>query len=177
VTTAARTVIDLSNRVAPAHLETVIDDLVRRRALDLGHFVTRLTLPAGLGRAPVTALRQSCAARQRDPRRGASVPEDWVWDTIARSGLPVPVRHHPVWVGGRWLELTSPTPTPGWPWSTTAPSSTGTSGGSTATAGGPADLAVDGWLLVSVTSQWSEEDLITRLAAALHQRLSQRGLH
>lgn len=166
VTTAARTVIDLSRLLSPALLGLVADDLIRRRLLEVAHLEARLAAGEPLGRHCPGVVGAVCAARRGDERRGASAAEDWVWDAIARAGLPLPVRHYPVWLAGRWVELDFAYP----PWRVALEYDSAQFHrdlrrfhGDRARA---ADLAVEDWLLLSVTAEWTEEVLVARLRRA-----------
>jgi len=173
VTTPARTVIDLSCLLSDRRLGDVLDDLIRRRYLDLPAMQARLHAAEDVGKHRLGALTRLCAARQADPRRGASPAEDWVWDTIAGAGLPLPVRHHPVWTGGRWIELDFAYPEPKVALEYDSAEFHRDIRRFHGDRRRAADLALDGWLLLSITAEWSAGDLVRRLG----QALAQHGLH
>lgn len=170
VTTPARTVIDLSSVVNAALLGAVVDDMIRRRLLSLAELEARLDNPGTLGRRRVGALGDLCVHRRRDERPGGSVAEDWVWDTISRAGLPLPQRHYPMWIAGQWRELDFAYVL----WriaieydSVEYHRDLRRFHGDRARA---AELALEGWLLLSVTAEWSEATLLDRLRRAISQR-------
>lgn len=170
VTTPVRTVIDLSGVVNAALLGAVADDLIRRRLLSVGELEARLEDPGSLGRRRPGALGDLCRRRRSDERPGGSVAEDWVFDTISRAGLPLPLRHYPVWIAGQWRELDFAYPL--WRIAIEYDSAEFHRDlrrfhGDRARA---AELALEGWLLLSVTAGWSEATLLDRLRRAISRR-------
>jgi hypothetical protein len=170
VTSAARTVIDLSRLVGPALVGRVADDLIRRRLLTLEALERRLSGAGALGRHRLGVMSALIDARHADAGRGASTAEDWVWDTIAGAGLPLPVRHHPVWVGDRWCELDFAYPR--WRIAMEYDSAEFHRDlrrfhGDRARA---SDLALENWLLLQITASWTAEKLVSRLGRAVSQR-------
>lgn len=99
VVTAARSVVDLSSRLALDRLGDVADDLVQRRSTSwpaIGAVFRDVVRPGKPGMPTLAALL--------DDRCGTSVPPDSkleraLFTALAAGGLPVPVRQ--MWLPGR----------------------------------------------------------------------------
>lgn len=169
VTSAARTVIDLSTVLDRPLLGRVADDLLRVRQLDIADLAERLRAGAPLPRLRRADLEEIILRRGHDGV-GASAPEDWVFDTIVAAGLPVPVRHHRPLVGGSLRELDCAYPElligidyDGWSVHRDAEHFHKDRDRLAA-------FQLEGWILLQVTFTWSAELLVERVRAAIDQR-------
>ncbi|HWG73843.1 MAG TPA: type IV toxin-antitoxin system AbiEi family antitoxin domain-containing protein [Acidimicrobiales bacterium] len=169
VTTPARTVIDLSSRVPESLLDRVVDDLLRRRKMTVQALAQRLDDGDPLPRHRLSVLRDLIDWRRND-HRGASVPEDWMFDAIVSVGLPPPVRHYVVDLGAEVRELDLAYPDwkigieyDGWSFHSDATHFHHDRDKS-------ARLQLEGWIVLQVTSGWTAELLVARVAAAIELR-------
>jgi very-short-patch-repair endonuclease len=94
VTTALRTLIDLSARFEDDRLLNAMEDLFRRKLVTPERLAVRLDALAKSGRPGAGRLRRLFA--ERDVAPSESVLEAKVWLLLSRSPLPRPVRQH--WV-------------------------------------------------------------------------------
>jgi very-short-patch-repair endonuclease len=111
VATMARTIMDLSSSVDPKKLGRLVDEALRRRLMTLTALhacASRLTAPAP-GRRP-QVVQALLAARVPGYDPGDSDLETRCWDALREAGVPVPVRQHPVEIGGKryWIDLAYP---------------------------------------------------------------------
>lgn len=98
------------------------------------------------------------------------MPEDWVFDTLVAAGLPVPQRHHRVILDGEVRELDLAYPEwkigieyDGW-------SVHGDASHFHRDRDRSARLQLEGWIILQVTSAWTAEILIGRIAKAIEVR-------
>lgn len=171
VTTTARTVLDLSMMVTRWLLERVVDELIRARRLRIEDLVEQLD-----GRRSLPRVRRRLLEDVITPRlergTGASPREDWVVDALLAGGLPKPARNVIVQVDGELRELDC-----AYPEELIAIEYDGL-----ATHADPRHfhsdrhkatvLQLEGWLVLQVTSDWTEEVLVQRVRAALARRRS-----
>jgi very-short-patch-repair endonuclease len=103
ITTPARTLIDLAGVLDEEALEAAVEDGLHRRLVGEQLLRRRLDDLGGSGRTGSAALRHIL------DRRGdvalESRLEVKVWRLLVRSGLPKPVRQHPVEIEGRRYRL------------------------------------------------------------------------
>ncbi len=101
VTSAARTLADLSTHLGVDGLARALDDGLRRGAVRLSamHAVA-MRFGIAPGRSP-SVMHAVLAARVPGYDPGDSELETWVWLVLREAGLPLPVRRHPVRIGGR----------------------------------------------------------------------------
>lgn len=101
VTSAARTLADLSTHLGVDGLARALDDGLRRGAVRLSamHAVA-MRFGIAPGRSP-SVMHAVLAARVPGYDPGDSELETWVWLVLREAGLQLPVRRHPVRVGGR----------------------------------------------------------------------------
>jgi len=105
VTTPERTLVDLSARMAPDQLGTILDDGLRRRLIRLdrvGACVGRLACAPGRSPATVHAL---LAERLPGYDPGDSDLETQVLRILVTAGLPPPVQQHRVRLGNRSVKI------------------------------------------------------------------------
>jgi hypothetical protein len=100
LTTPARTLIDLASVVDDEVLETAVESALQRRLVGDGYLRRRLDELAGSGRPGTRMLREILDRRGHDAALESRL-EVKVWRLIVRSGLPKPVRQHPVEIDGR----------------------------------------------------------------------------
>jgi very-short-patch-repair endonuclease len=101
VTTAARTLIDLSARMEDDRLLAAMEDAIRRRIVTPDRLAARLDALSESGRPGASRLLR--LLDERDSAASESALEAKVWLLLSRSSLPRPVRQH--WVatpGGRY---------------------------------------------------------------------------
>jgi very-short-patch-repair endonuclease len=94
VTTALRTLVDLSARLEDDRLLTAMEDLFRRKLVVPEHLAARLDALRDSGRPGAGRLQRLLAERDTAPTE--SVLEAKAWLLLSRSSLPRPVRQH--WV-------------------------------------------------------------------------------
>lgn len=95
-TSALRTVIDLSGRLAWKELGSVVDDLVRRKLLDLESLRSRVNRLRPAPGRKVRVLRAVLAARIPGYDPGESDLEARINLVLIDRGLPLPVQQHRV---------------------------------------------------------------------------------
>jgi very-short-patch-repair endonuclease len=104
ITTAARTLIDLAGVTNEETLEAALEFSLQRRLVGVRLLRRRLDELGGPGRAGAGILREIL-----DRREGSAALESRlevkVWRLLVRSGLPKPVRQHPVEIEGRRYRL------------------------------------------------------------------------
>jgi very-short-patch-repair endonuclease len=101
VATMARTIMDLSSSLDPKRLGRLVDEALRRRLMTLTALhacASRLTAPAP-GRRP-QVVQALLAARVPGYDPGDSDLETRCCDALREAGLPLPIRQHPVKIGG-----------------------------------------------------------------------------
>jgi very-short-patch-repair endonuclease len=101
VTSPARLVADLSGRLDPDALGSVVDELLRRRLGSLPRMADCIQrLGKAPGRSPAT-VHAVLSARWPGYDPGDSTLETRVLRLLAAAGLPLPKQQHPVEVDGR----------------------------------------------------------------------------
>lgn len=100
VTSAARTLADLSSILPAETLGRVVDSSLRRGLLALGELHAVHTVLAGPGRHGLAALRDVLERRPAGYRPGGSEPELDLGGLLVDAGLPAPVQQHQVVAGG-----------------------------------------------------------------------------
>lgn len=103
LTTPGRTLIDLAGVVDEETLEAAVECALRRRLVSERFLRHRLAELSGKGRPGIAVLRNILDTR--DERALESRLEVKVWRLLVRSGLPKPVRQHPVQIDGRRYRL------------------------------------------------------------------------
>jgi len=101
VTTAARTLADLSSELGEGGFGRALDEGLRRGVVSLSA-VHAVAMRFGIapGRSP-SVMHAALALRIPGYGPGDSELETWVWLILREAGLPLPVRQHPIWVRGR----------------------------------------------------------------------------
>lgn len=111
VLSAARTVVDLSTRLTPEALESMVDDMLRRGVLSLSalHAVARRLPTIAPGRSP-RAVERVLQVRTGSYHPGGSELERSVLRIIVDAGLPTPVSQFRVAIGAAvyFLDLAYP---------------------------------------------------------------------
>jgi very-short-patch-repair endonuclease len=97
ITTALRTLVDLSGRMEDDRLLAAMEDGIRRRLFTPERLAARLDALCESGRSGAGRLKR--LLEERDSAPSESVLEAKVWLLLSRSPLPRPVRQH--WVGTR----------------------------------------------------------------------------
>jgi uncharacterized protein DUF559 len=101
LTTVARTLVDLSSLLSVAQLGVITDDALRRGTLSLRELQRSVAgIPGGPGRKP-SRIRSVLAQRIERYDPGDSGLELRVLRAIVAAGLPEPVQQHEVLVAGR----------------------------------------------------------------------------
>lgn len=95
VTTLERTLIDLSGRLHPRHLEFVVDDLVAAKRLDLTELGAIVESIARRGKSGSQSLRTLLSGRIADDAGLASRLERLGLKVLADAGLPTPEVEYP----------------------------------------------------------------------------------
>jgi hypothetical protein len=107
ITTPERTIVDISARFDAKVIGRLIDDALRRKIATLGKFVEtaeRLGSAPGRSRKKMLTL---LSRRDAEVTKRESTLEDFVFESLRRFRLPVPVAQHQVLVNGRkrWIDL------------------------------------------------------------------------
>jgi predicted transcriptional regulator of viral defense system len=110
VTSAARTLADLSAVVPQWMVGLAVDDALRRKLVSM-RTLTRVAADlAGRGRRRSTVTRAVLEARQSGFDPGESEPEVRIARLLVAAGLPAPLHQHRVHVKGRTRRLDLGTP-------------------------------------------------------------------
>jgi len=166
VTTPERTLVDLSGRLAPAPLGSMLDDALRRRLVRLDRMRTCVARLAGSpGRRP--AVVQSLLAQRLpgyDP--GDSDIETRALRLLVAHGFPPPVQQYRVHIGGRTFRIDL-----AYPWWRLAIELDGWEHHRTRSAFDDdryrANLLVaNGWMLLRFTSRSSDAQILDAVGAA-----------
>lgn len=104
ITTPARTLIDLSSVLDEETLESAVEYAFRRRLAGERFLRQRLDALGGSGRPGSGMLRRILDRRCEDAALESRL-EVKVWHLFVRSGLPMPIRQHPVQIDGRRYRL------------------------------------------------------------------------
>lgn len=105
VTSAARTLCDLSTLVCAERLGQVVDDALRRKLVTLRQLKLAANELDGQGRRRCTTTRVVLGERVPGYQPGDSEPERRIARWLAEAGLPKPVLGHRVAIGNRRLRL------------------------------------------------------------------------
>jgi very-short-patch-repair endonuclease len=105
VTSAARTLCDLTACWRPSQVETAVDDSLRRRIVSLRRLKTVFVDLAHRGRRRSTVMRAILEARLPGFDPGDSPREARLVRWIVGGGLPRPVQQHQVRIGGKRYHL------------------------------------------------------------------------
>lgn len=97
VTSPVRTLMDLAGCVSEEDLEAAIECAIRRKLARASVLRERT---GGKSRAGTPAIRRILDARDHNSPALESRLEVKVWRIVVRSGLPKPVRQHPVEIAG-----------------------------------------------------------------------------
>ena len=167
VATMARTIMDLSASLDSERLGRLLDEALRRRLMTLTALhacASRLFAPAP-GRRP-QVVQALLAARVPGYDPGDSDLETRCWDTLREAGVPVPVRQHPVEIGGNryWIDLAYPheriaIELDGFDFHRSRTSFDADRARGNA-------LVLAGWQLLRFTSKTSDEEMVACIAAA-----------
>lgn len=173
----ARLLLDLSWVLSPPALSEMADELARAGHLSVSELRSYLARGDGTPahrRDHIAALLAQDATRG-GARPGLSPAEDWVFDAIVGAGLPPPVRNCRVRVAGRTFELDLAYPGlqigieyDGW----------AVHGDRTHFHRDRDRLALfqlAGWLILQVTSRWTADLVVARLAQAIALRKAAGG--
>jgi very-short-patch-repair endonuclease len=100
-----RTIADLSGRLTPTELATLLDESLRRRLTSLRRlWWVHGRLPLAPGRNP-SRLESLLCSRTPEYELLESELEERVYEAIRAAGLPLPVPQHQIVVGGRRRRL------------------------------------------------------------------------
>jgi very-short-patch-repair endonuclease len=99
ITTPARTLVDVAGVFDEEALESAVEDGLRRRLVNERLLRRRLDELGGSGRPGTGMLRRILDRRCGDAALESRL-EVKVWRLLVRSGLPKPVRQHPVQIDG-----------------------------------------------------------------------------
>jgi hypothetical protein len=105
VTSAARTLCDLSSRLGPARLGFAVDEALRRKLMTLRQFTAVASELDGQGRKRCTITRKVLEERSTGYEPGDSHPERRIAKLLVGVGLPTPKLGHQVRVNGRMFRL------------------------------------------------------------------------
>lgn len=167
VTSAARTIVDLSSRLEDSRLEAMVDEAFRRHQANpalLRRAVERL------GRAPGRSparMHRLLAFRIPGYEPGDSALETRVLRALVDAGLPAPLRNHPVASGGRTYHVDL-----AYPEAMLAIEVDGFSTHSERRAfeidrARANDLVIDGWRVIRFTSKMSDDIVVGTVQRAM----------
>lgn len=106
VTSAARTLVDVSGRVPFRRLEQAVNDALRRNLVGLEDLrACHGRVDTGPGRRATLAMRSIMAERAPGFDPGGSDRELWVMKVLSRAGLRSPVQQHRVHFSDRYYDL------------------------------------------------------------------------
>jgi very-short-patch-repair endonuclease len=108
VTTVTRTLVDLAAVVDEGALELAVEDAFRRRLtspMRLEHRLAGLLRPGRGGTARLAALLEERRSTSRSSATTGSAAEVRLERLLVRSGLPRPVRQHPIRYDGRTIRV------------------------------------------------------------------------
>jgi hypothetical protein len=170
VTSAERTIFDLSGSLAAGELGGCVDDALRRRLIRLERLRRLVEEASGRGRRPTRALRQVLADRIPGYDPGGSDSErrmDRLWD---RLGLPPAERQYAVSAGGHRyvLDRAIPDLKIGVEWNGFG--THGSRSGFDHDSDRRADLTAAGWHMVDFTSRSSPDRLVAAVTGAIAAR-------
>lgn len=167
VTTPARTLIDLSAVASPPRVSDAVDEALRLRLLTLEELRACFDVMAGRGRRRVAHFRPILDAREPGYDPGDSALEARVARWMTVSGLPAPVRQHPVLVDDRRYRIDLAYPEPriaieldGW-------ADHGTRGAFDRDRQRGNDLELAGWTVLRFTSRSARKDVVRTVRAAV----------
>jgi hypothetical protein len=100
VTSAARTLADLSSILSADGLGRLVDGCLRRGVVALADLHAAHAVLAGPGRHGLAALADALERRPQGYQPGGSKPELDVLGLLVDAGLPTPVQQHQVVAGG-----------------------------------------------------------------------------
>lgn len=165
-TSAARSLVDVAKMFDPRKLGLIVDDADRRRLLRLSDLRRCHERLAQRGRARAT-MAEVLASRAPGWDPGGSERELWVIDVLRAAGLAIPVQQHRVRIHGRtfFLDLAYPElkiviEFDGWDFHR---SFSAFHGDRTRTR----LLVAEGWIVIPVTAQVTEAELVRDVAAVL----------
>lgn len=102
VTTVARTVVDVASLVDPLRLSSLVNDLMRRRVLDVAALVACADrVDDSRLRRRMKVIRALISAKSDGFHPGDSDPEVWMIETLVGAGLGRPVQQFRVKARGR----------------------------------------------------------------------------
>jgi very-short-patch-repair endonuclease len=99
VTSAARTLCDLTAVARPWMVERAVDEALRRKLVTLRELARVAEDLAGRGRHRCTVMAEILEHRTPGYHPGDSDPEKRIVDLLVRAGLPEPTRQHVVNIG------------------------------------------------------------------------------
>jgi hypothetical protein len=166
VTSAERTLCDLSSSVPAPVLGRVLDDGGRTGVVDLD----RLRSVAGdlehRGRWRSTVIRQLLAERADEAHPGASDPELDIARLLVVAGLPQPVMEHPVPIRGREYRFDGAYPDLGIGWEYQSWEHHGHRSAFDADPVRRNELLIAGWVVLEFTSKSRPDDVVDTVRAA-----------
>ena len=166
VTSAARTLADLSALAGHRFLGRLVDDGLRRRLITLDELRGVAALLGASGRRGLPVLRHVLDLRQADFHPGDSPGEVELARVLTDAGLPAPVHQHQVVAGGRvyLLDLAYPDRRVGIEYDGWDAHRTRTAfDGDRARAN---DLALAGWTVLRFTSATPEHQIVAAVRSA-----------
>lgn len=171
VTTAPRTLADLSGLAGHRFLGRLVDDALRRRLVTLDELRDVAVQLGASGRRGLPVLRQVLALRQADSGLGDSPKEVELAGILTDAGLPTPAHQHQVVAGGRvyLLDLAYPDRRVGIEYDGWDAHRTRTAFDGDRVRGN--DLALAGWTVLRFTSATPEHQIV----AAVHSARDSTG--
>jgi hypothetical protein len=176
-TTPERTILDVSARLSVADLGILIDSALRNRLTT----ITRIGLCSerhhrAPGRSP-KRVAAALAARLPNAELAESPLEEFVYDSIARFGLPLPTPQHWIEVDGRRYRIDHCYPAEKYALETQSRLWHGQRSDDDRDALKGNDVAIADYKLLQFSSSMTDWDIATTVARALVQPLPPRPAH
>jgi hypothetical protein len=169
VTSAARTLFDLSAVVGPGFLGTLVNSSLRRNIVSLSELRRCCDELATRGRRRLTIVRAVLDERSPEFDPGDSDREVELVGWLRAAGLPPPVQQHQVRVGHRLFVLDLAYPAEKVAIEYDSWTFHGNRSSFDADSRRRAALVLDGWTYLGITAAWSERDVVDAVCAALHR--------
>jgi hypothetical protein len=166
VTSAARTLFDLSAVVGPAFLDKLVNSSLRRSIVTPAELHRCCDDLATRGRRRLTIVRAVLAAHSAGFDAGDSDPEVKLVRWLTAAGFPPPVQQHQVIVNRKLFLLDLAYPAQRIAIEYDSWTHHGNRAGFDRDSRRRAALTLDGWTYLGVTSAWARRDVIDAVAAA-----------
>ncbi len=170
VTSAERTLCDLTSSIPAQVLGRTLDDGRRLGIVDMGRLRSVFHDLAHRGRRRSTVMRELLAERADETHPGESTPELDVARTLVEAGLPRPVMQHLVVIRGREYRFDGAYPDLGIGWEYQSWEHHGHRSAFDADPVRRNELLIAGWVVLEFTSKSRPDDVVATVRDARHSR-------